>query len=70
MTIAIVLIVVGGVALLVKLGVIIGSIWSFTWPVLLIAIGLSWLLGRLRHRHNHGWGWCCGPWGHHEEKEE
>ena len=70
MTIAIILIAIGAVALLVKLGVITGSIWGFTWPVLLIVIGLSWLLGRFRHRHNHGWGWCCGPWGHHEQKEE
>ena len=68
MTIAIILIAIGAVALLVKLGVITGSIWGFTWPVLLIILGMSWLLGRLRHRHNHGWGWCCGPWA--KDKEE
>ena len=26
-----------------------GSIWSYTWPVLLIAIGLAVILGKRRH---------------------
>ncbi|MBI4287927.1 MAG: hypothetical protein HY671_05825 [Chloroflexi bacterium] len=67
MTIPFILIAIGAVWLLVKLGVLTGSIWGYTWPVLLIVLGLSWLLGSFRHHRHHMW-WCCGPGEHDEGK--
>ena len=56
-----IIIAVGVIALLVKTDVLSGSIWDYTWPAILVIIGLSFILGRLwRHRR---WGWfCCPPW--------
>ena len=53
-----VLIAVGIIALLIVTGVLTGSAWSYIWPVILILLGLSLLLGRLRHRRywRHMWG--------------
>ncbi|OGO18344.1 MAG: hypothetical protein A2Z15_01665 [Chloroflexi bacterium RBG_16_50_11] len=53
----------GVIALLVKTDVLSGSIWDYFWPVALVIIGLSIILGRFRfHRR---WMWFCGPpwWG-------
>ncbi|MFC1958721.1 LiaI-LiaF-like domain-containing protein [Chloroflexota bacterium] len=54
-----VVIAVGLIALLVNLGVLPGSIWSYTWPVILIIFGLSCLMRR-RFGYRSGWSsWCC-----------
>ena len=50
---------IGIIAILVKANVLSGSIWDYAWPVVLILIGLSILLGRIfRHRR---WWWVYGP---------
>jgi hypothetical protein len=52
-----ILIVIGVIALAVKMGLLSGSIWSYVWPSILIILGLSLLIRRRR------WGlWWCGPW--------
>jgi hypothetical protein len=58
MCIGIVLVVVGIIALLVSLGVITGSVWSYVWPAILIIIGLCILL-RKHHRHGFWRHSCC-----------
>ncbi len=66
MFIGLVLLVVGVIALLVQLGVLSGSIWSYTWPVILILLGRSFLFRRAWG----GWG-CCGWRSHrHEVKDK
>lgn len=55
MVIGLIVIAVGVIALLVKLDVLSGSIWEYTWPTVLIIIGLSFVLGRFRRR------WFWGP---------
>ena len=64
MFIGIVLVAVGIIALLVSLGVLSGSIWSYVWPVILIILGLSFLFGWRRRRGF--WRHCCCP----SEKED
>jgi drug/metabolite transporter (DMT)-like permease len=61
MFIGLILVAVGIIALLVKTDVLSGSIWNYTWPVILILLGLSFVLGRFRRRP---WRWfgCCPPW--------
>jgi len=59
---ALVLIAVGVIALLVKAGVLSGSVWNYTWPVILILLGLSFLMGRFRRRGHWRWFGCCPPW--------
>jgi hypothetical protein len=62
--IGLILIAVGVFALLVKLDVLSGSLWSYVWPSIIIALGLSFLWGR---RFGRGWHrWCCRG----EDKEE
>ena len=58
-----VLITVGILALLIKLGVISGSLWGYAWPIILILLGLSFLLGRHRMRtwRRHWWPIDEGP---------
>jgi drug/metabolite transporter (DMT)-like permease len=60
MVIGFILIAVGIIAILVKTDVVTGSIWDYTWPTILVILGLSFLLGRLRRRR-WWWGWCP-PW--------
>jgi uncharacterized membrane-anchored protein YitT (DUF2179 family) len=51
-----ILVAVGILALLIKLDILSGSLWSYTWPAILIILGLSFILGRFYQR---GWrGWC------------
>lgn len=72
MVIGLILIAVGIFALLVKLDVLNGSLWSYVWPSVLIILGLSFLWGRLFGRRWWHWHWhgegkeCC----HGEEKGE
>ncbi len=60
MFIGLVLIAVGVIALLVKLGILAGSIWNYTWPAVLIIAGLLFItrpFGRRSRWHR----WCCAP---------
>ena len=59
MSFGLIILAIGVVALLVKLGIITGSIWGYTWPVVLIIIGLSFILGRF-WKHSF-WMSGCGP---------
>jgi hypothetical protein len=61
MVFGLIIIAVGVIALLVKQGVLDGSIWDYAWPAILIIIGLSFILGRFRRRWWWG-GWCRPPW--------
>ncbi len=62
MFISLTLIAIGVIALLIKLGVISGSVWGYAWPVILIILGISFL-GRAFSRRSGPWGfcrwWCC-----------
>ncbi len=62
-----ILIAVGVIAILIKLGVLSGSMWGYIWPAVLIILGLSFLWGR-RRRRSWMWGkpWCFPG----EEKEK
>jgi uncharacterized membrane protein HdeD (DUF308 family) len=64
MFIGLALLAVGIIALLVELGVITGSIWSYFWPVLLIILGLVFLFRRFWRRG------CCGPWRSLREEDK
>jgi hypothetical protein len=57
-----IIVAVGVIALLVTTGTISGSIWQYTWPTVLIILGLSWIIGRFWHHR-----WWGGPpwWGGH-----
>ena len=66
MFIGLVLVAVGIIALLVKLGVLTGSIWSYAWPIILIVLGLGFLFG-WRRRHTFWRHWCWPP--ENEEKK-
>ena len=58
MFIGLVLVAIGIIALLVKFGVLTGSIWSYVWPVILIVLGLGFLMGwRRRHGFWRHWYW-------------
>ena len=59
MVIGAIIIAVGVIALLVTTGTISGTIWQYTWPTVLIIIGLSFILGRFRRRR---WWWGYPPW--------
>jgi hypothetical protein len=50
MLIGIVLVAVGIIALLVQLDVLAGSIWDYTWPVIIIVLGLGFVFGWRRRR--------------------
>jgi hypothetical protein len=45
-----VLVAIGAIAILIKLGVLSGSLWGYTWPTLLIILGLTLLWGRFSRR--------------------
>lgn len=60
MVFGLIIIAVGIIALLVKLDVLNGSVWDYTWPAILVIIGLSFVLGRFRRRWF--WGGFRPPW--------
>ena len=62
MVVGLTLIAVGIIALLSKLGILGDSVWSYTWPVILIILGLSFLPHRRRITR-----WWCG-WNPRERK--
>jgi len=59
MVFGLILVAVGIIALLEKLNVFDGNVWNYTWPVVLVIIGLSFILGRFRHHRR--WWWFGGP---------
>ncbi len=66
MFIGLVLIAIGIIALLIKLGLLAGSIWSYFWPIILIILGLVFIFGR-GHRHGF-WRGCC--WRREDEEKK
>ena len=61
MFIGLVLVIVGLIFLLEQTGIITGSVWNYVWPCIVIALGLSMILGRGRFGmrwRSHG---CCMP---------
>ncbi len=56
MIIGFILIAVGIIALLNRAGVIDNTIWSYTWPTILIILGL-WFLDRWRRKRSWWGGW-------------
>lgn len=61
-----VLIAVGVLALLIVTGVLTGSAWSYIWPIILILLGLSILVGR-GHRRRY-WHRMWGPLDDEDKK--
>jgi hypothetical protein len=57
MVIGLILIAVGIIAILVRADVVSGSIWDYTWPAVLVIVGLSFILGRFFGRRWWGFGW-------------
>jgi uncharacterized membrane protein len=55
MVFGLLLIAVGIIALLVKTGVLSGSVWSYTWPTVLIILGLSFIFRRVFWRYPRRW---------------
>ena len=71
MIIGVILIAVGVIALAQRLGLISGSVWGYTWPLILIILGLHLLWGWRRggRWRRAGWcGWCLPGYGEEEEK--
>jgi hypothetical protein len=60
MVFGLILVAVGIIALLEKLNVITGNIWNYTWPAILVIIGLSIVFDRFRRQRWMWWGW--NPW--------
>ncbi len=59
MVIGLILIAVGIIALLSKLGIIVNSVWSYTWPAILIILGV-WFITRWRWKRGFWCGWDSG----------
>jgi len=57
MVFGLILIAVGIIAILVKTDVVSGSIWDYTWPTILVIIGLSFFLGRFLGPRWWWFGW-------------
>lgn len=53
-----IIVAVGVIALLVKFDVLDGSVWDYTWPAILVIIGVSFILSRFRRRR---WWWFYSP---------
>jgi hypothetical protein len=51
MFIGILLLIMGALILLERMGVIPGGAWDYFWPVVVIALGLSMIFKRRVHRH-------------------
>jgi hypothetical protein len=62
MVIGLILIAVGIIAILVKTNVVTGSIWDYTWPTILIILGLSFFLGRILRSRWWWFGWRPRRW--------
>jgi hypothetical protein len=56
-----IIVAVGVIALLVKLDVLSGSIWDYTWPAILVIIGLSFIFGRFFRWRRWWWGGWYRP---------
>jgi hypothetical protein len=65
--VGLILVAIGTIAILIKLGVLSGSLWGYTWSILLIILGLTFLWGRFFRRGRRWCRWCFpGEW---EEKK-
>jgi hypothetical protein len=51
----IILVIIGIIALLVQLDILPGSVWNYTWPAILIILGVSFLFGRKLWRRPRRW---------------
>ena len=60
MIFGLILVAVGIIAILVQTGAVPGTVWDYTWPAILVILGLSFILGRFR-RHRRWW-WGGPPW--------
>ncbi len=67
MVIGLILVAVGVLALLTKLGIISGSLWGYAWPVILIILGLNFLWGG---RSRKMWMWRRHWWPTDEEQKQ
>jgi hypothetical protein len=67
MVFGLILVAVGVIAILVKLDILSGSIWDYTWPAILIIIGLSFILGRVFRWRRWWWGGWNPPWDHRDK---
>jgi len=68
MVFGLILVDIGIIALLEKLNVINGNVWNYTWPVILVIIGLSIVFGRFRRRRWMWWGW--NPWDDRDKPDK
>ncbi len=68
MVIGLILVAIGAIALLIKVGVLTDSLWDYTWPTVLIILGLTFLWGRRRSRRS--WLRWCRQWRFPTEEEE
>lgn len=67
MVVGLILVAIGVIAILEKANVISGSVWNYTWPVILIIVGLSFVLGRFRRRR---WFWGLPPWWDDRDRDK
>jgi uncharacterized membrane protein HdeD (DUF308 family) len=66
MVIGAIVVAVGIIALLVTTDTVSGSIWQYTWPTVLIIIGISFIISRFRHSR---WWWFNPPW-HYRDRDK
>ena len=64
MVVGSILIAVGIIALLSRLEILSSSVWSYTWPVILIILGL-WFITRWRWSRR----WWCGWYPRDKRKD-
>lgn len=68
MAFALIITIVGFLLLLDKMGIIGSDVWSYFWPVLIIAIGLSMMYNKMNH--DHFFDECCMRGDHHMHKQK
>ncbi|MFH1383256.1 MAG: DUF5668 domain-containing protein [Chloroflexota bacterium] len=68
MFIGLVLVAVGVIAILVQTGILTGSVWSYTWPIILIILGLLFITRRFGRRQR--WYRWWYPPGSEDEKKD
>ncbi len=68
MAFALIITIVGFLLLLDKMGIISSDVWSYFWPVLIIAIGLSMMYNKMNH--DHFFDECCMRGDHRIHKQK
>lgn len=58
--------VIGFLLLFDKMGILPGELWSYFWPLLIIAIGLSMMYNKMSHQHL--FDDCC--WGNDKKHSQ